>query len=485
MGPAQGGKGGGGKGKRTWLIAAVAALVVALIGGGGVYAASLLSGGGTQPHEVLPQTAIGYLRLDLDPAANQKLALFGIARKFTVTKDTFTGEDPRKALFESLKKDDSDLAKLDYAKDVEPWLGSRIGVAALPPAQGSDEPTPVIAVQVTDQEAARAGIEKLMAGDKYGIAFREDYALLAESQQTVDQSVSSPTLADNADFTGDIGAVGEQGVLSFWMNVEQVGKLAGQLDGSEQEVLKQLAGTRMAGALRFDSQYVELAGLLRGAKDLMPAESEAARVADLPASTLGAVSISGLGDMFTKQWPKYQSMLASTPSFQQMLTAAQQSGVALPDDVATLLGKNLTVAVDENGLDNGQPKIGARIVTDTAKAQGIVSKIEQLLSAQGGNLPQLGKATGDGVMILASTQEYAQQLAQAGTLGDSESFKLAVPDAGAAGFAIYVDLDKAERLYLPTLQGEDQANAKVLRAVGLSGKSTAEEATFSLRVLFN
>ena len=84
------------KGGKGWLIAAIAALIVVLVGGGGVFAVNLLSGGGAQPHDVLPGDAMEYVRLDLDPAANQKLALFSIARKFTVTKDSFSGDDPRR-----------------------------------------------------------------------------------------------------------------------------------------------------------------------------------------------------------------------------------------------------------------------------------------------------------------------------------------------------------------------------------------------------
>ncbi|MFC7644561.1 hypothetical protein ACFQX6_30555 [Streptosporangium lutulentum] len=111
-----------------------------LVGGGSVFAVNLLSGGGTQPHDVLPGDAMGYLRLDLDPAANQKVALFNIARKFTVTKDSFRGDDPRTAIFNLLKKDTQGLGKIDYAADVEPWLGSRIGMAVLSPPRAS--PTP-------------------------------------------------------------------------------------------------------------------------------------------------------------------------------------------------------------------------------------------------------------------------------------------------------------------------------------------------------
>ncbi|MCG5220516.1 DUF3352 domain-containing protein [Streptosporangium soli] len=476
---------GGGKGKRSWIIAGIAALIVALIGGGGVYAASLLSGAGAQPHEVLPAAAIGYLRVDLDPAANQKVALFTIARKFQATKDAFAGDDPRKALFDSLKKQGA-VGEIDFAKDVEPWLGSRLGFAALPPAQGADEPGFVAAVQVTDQEQARAGLAKLMGQEKLGIAFRDDYALISQTQAEADKYAQGPTLAENPDFTGDIDSVGEQGVLSFWGDLDKITKLAPAMTaGQDPEALKQLAGLRFAGALRFDGSYVELAGLARGAQALNAGDPAAARIADLPASTIGALSISGLGEMFSKQWAQINKMSGSDPTIQQFITGAQQSGLSIPQDVVTLLGENLTVAVDENGLTGSTPKIGARIVTDPAKGQEVLGKIEKLLASQGTGAPQLGKVAGDGVLAVASSQEYAQQLSEAGTLGESETFQTAVPDADSSTFALFVDLDKAEKLYLQSVQGENRQNLQALRAVGFSGKQAGAEASFSLRVLFN
>ena len=157
-------------------------------------------------------------------------------------------------------------------------------------------------------------------------------------------------------------------------------------------------------------------------------------------------------------------------SFQQFADQAQQKyGLALPADLATLLGKNITLALDANGLDGNQPKVGARIVTDPAKAQEVVGKIEKFLADSGTAVPQLAKVPGDGTFVLASAQDYAAELAKDGTLGDSETFKLAIPNADEATFVLYVDLDKIEKLYLEGLQGDDKANLQVLRAVGMSG----------------
>ncbi|WP_326636621.1 DUF3352 domain-containing protein [Streptosporangium sp. NBC_01755] len=476
------------KGGKGWLLAAIAALVVVLVGGGGVFAVNLLSGGGTQPHDVLPANAIGYVRLDLDPAANQKLALFDIARKFTTTKDSFSGDDPRQAIFDLLKKESDSLSKVNYATDIEPWLGVRVGVAATPAAKGAKEPGAVVAVQVTDQDKAKAGIAKLMGEEKYGIAFRDDYALLSPTQAEADQAAAAAPLSENATFSEDLSALGETGVLSFWADAGKIAQLAPELTTQDPTALAQIKNVRVAGALRFDSGYVELAGISRGAQDLDMGTLEASRISALPASTAGAASFSGLGEMIGKQWTQLMKSAdtAGGGGVQQLVDQAQQqSGLALPDDLVTLLGKNITLALDANGLDGDQPKFGAKIVTDPAKAQEIVGKIEKYLAGTGTTVPQLAKVPGDGTFVLASSQEYAAELDKDGTLGDSETFQLAIPNADEATFAVYVDLDKVEKLYLNGLQGDEKANLQVLRGMGMSGTQSGSEATFSLRLLFN
>ncbi|GAA3428695.1 DUF3352 domain-containing protein [Streptosporangium sandarakinum] len=475
------------KGGKGLLITAIAVLIAALVGGGGFYAVNLLSGGGTQPHDVLPGNAIAYVRLDLDPAANQKVALFQIARKFQATKDSFSGDDPRKALFSLLKKDDSDLAKVDYATDIEPWLGSRIGVAVLPPAKSGDEPNPLIAVQVTDEGKAKAGIDKLMGDEEHGIAFRDDYALVAESKAVADRAAQGPSLSDDADFSDDLGALGETGVLSFWVSAGRMVPFIPEAKDNA-TAIEAIKNARIAGALRFDGDYAELAGVARGTQPVEGLEDPAPNgMGELPGSTVAAVSVSGLGNAIAKQWPKIMDSAdqAAGGRFKQSVAQLQQqTGLSLPADLVTLLGENLTVALDANGLTDNQPRVGARITTDPAKAQAVVGKVEKA-AAQSGTVPQFGKVAGDGVFTVASTQEYAAALAKDGELGDSESFKQAIPDGDKATFALYADLNKIEPLYLKSIQGEERAGVQALRAVGLSGTATGDEATFSLRVLFD
>ncbi|MEV6153941.1 DUF3352 domain-containing protein [Nonomuraea sp. NPDC052129] len=483
FGPAEPAK----KSRKGWIIAIASALAVVLLGGGAVWAVGAIGGGGTQPHEVLPASSIAYVRLDLDPAANQKVALFQIARKFTVTKDTFKGDDPRQALFDLTQ--DSGFSKVDFAKDVDPWLGSRIGLAIVP--SGGKEPDYAVAVQVKDEAQAKAGITKLMGKEKFGLAFRDDYALVTSSQSLADKYAAETTsLADNAEFNDDVNALGEQGVLSYWAHLGKVGELALTDKSSEQaKALEQVKNARFAGALRFDSSYAELAGIVSGAEGMIDGDLEPTKLSTLPASTAGALSYSGLDQIITKKWAEIEQSVAASPAgaqFKQFIDQAKQTyGLQLPDDLATILGKNLTLAVDAQGLDSDKIKGGLRIATDPAKAQAVYDKIQKAMTSSGQPAPQLAKVAGDGTFTVATTDEYAKALGGEGTLGESETFKTAIPDGDDATFALFVDLDKVEKYYLQSMEGDDKANAQVLKAVGMSGKQTATEATFSLRVLFN
>ncbi len=80
----------------------VAAVSVATAG---VAVLAFLSGGGTQPEHVLPAGALAFVKVDLDRAANQKLAVYRLAEKSPASADKVDDEDDVKdqllaALFE-------------------------------------------------------------------------------------------------------------------------------------------------------------------------------------------------------------------------------------------------------------------------------------------------------------------------------------------------------------------------------------------------
>src|SRR5690348_4643786 len=145
------------RGRRRGVLIGASVLAVALVGGGAALAASKLGGGGAQPDEAVPASAVGFVAVDLDPSAGQKVDFLRFARKFPDARTAIgSDDDVRKALFEALKKDGQ--IKGDWSSDVAPWLGDRAGFAVLPPAADGEDPSALVVLAVTDAGKAKAGI---------------------------------------------------------------------------------------------------------------------------------------------------------------------------------------------------------------------------------------------------------------------------------------------------------------------------------------
>ncbi len=177
--------GSGRRRRRTGLVAGVAVAVVGAVGVG-AYGVTQLMAGGTSPATAVPADALGYVSLDLDPSAAQKIEAITILRKFPALRSELkigSRDDLRKRLFTEIRKDGS-CPDLSYAEDVEPWIGDRVALAAVP-GKG-DKVLPLVALQVTDQDKARTGMRALETCDKddstLGIAAVGDYLLISEHQ---------------------------------------------------------------------------------------------------------------------------------------------------------------------------------------------------------------------------------------------------------------------------------------------------------------
>lgn len=474
------------KKKRGKLIPIVAALAMVLVvAGGGIFAYGKLNGG-KQPAAVLPGNAVAYARVDLNPSAGQKVAAIRYLLKFPSVKENLglTGEqdDLRQKLFESIKKyAGDDLADVDYEKDVKPWLGERAGLAALPPADGKDEPVLVVAVEVKSEDEAAKGLDKLMANEdkKPGRAFSNGYVLLADDQATVDQAVATSKdnpLEKNAKFSADMDALGEQGFASVWADAKGIADISGKV-GSEQ--LAGISDASMAAALRFDSSYVELKGIVHGDQSVKVDGADAGElIGQLPDTTAGAIAISGGENLVDTMWKQVEK--ASNGNLQQMVESFQdETGLTLPNDLKSLLGKNLAVAVDKDA-GNG-PKIAARIETDPAKAEPVVEKLTDLLRRKAnGNIP-IETAKDDDSLVVATDQSYAEQVLKGGNLGGTDTFKQALPDTKGAVTIGYVDFEAAGSLSREFSRNKDLA---ALRSGGYVVRSTGDgKAEFTLRVV--
>ncbi|GAA3218680.1 hypothetical protein ACFP63_08260 [Oerskovia jenensis] len=293
---------------RTGLVLGGAATAALVLVGGGVFAYSALDGGGAQPEEALPGTAFAYVRVDLDPSATQKVNLLRLANRFpdlATDLDVDLGDDAdlRRLVVDAIST--SGTCEIDYATDVEPWIGHRAAFAALPAAEGATTegaaatPEPVIALQVTDEGAARAAIESgLGCGDGVKpaqVAFADGYALIT-SEQVVAADVAAAAkkspLAEAPRFVADMKALGDPGLISYWADLDGVATALDGQDGAEALSTATDGLHSFAGAARAGADHLEVA-IAVGADEKVLAPLDGAGgslLPGLPESTLFASS---------------------------------------------------------------------------------------------------------------------------------------------------------------------------------------------------
>lgn len=472
-----------------WVVPTVAA--VAVLGGGAFGALTLLGGG--QPDEVIPGNAIAYLRLDMDPSLGQKAAAVRFLHDVPGLGDTLSDGDVRQDLFDRFKEQEPQLKDVSYQRDIAPWLGDRLGVAVLPPAFGEPDPSLLVAVQVTDEDKARAELPGLFpAADRPDITFRDGYALLIDKGQKswLNSYLADGRLADDPEYQSDMAALGEQGVFSGWMDLRQVNRLS---NSSTPAGLERAAGRlgRTAFALRFDSDYIELAGVgrdMKGINKLLPATGgTSSHLADLPADTAFAAELIRPDLGVRNLWKALdKSGVTMQGGFQQEVATIEQAfGLQLPQDLETLVGKRLTIAAPAQDLTGaGTPTVGARAQTKARQAERILDRIDRRLQPGGTSLPVRHRAK-DGELFVATSNRYLQQLTRPGTLGDQPLFRTAVADSADADTAVFVNLDEVERQYLSDIEDKDvRALVENLDAVGFSGSlQDGNAVTYSVRLV--
>lgn len=485
-------------GRRTAVVAAVSVAVLAVLGGGAAAAVWLLGGHGSQPDEVLPASTLAEISVDLDPSASQKVEAYQMLRKFPALRQDLdlSGDDLRRTIFDKAIQD-SDCSGLDFDTDVKPWLGNRAALGAVDLA--GKTPAPVIALQVSDPAAARAGIDKLVAcghpGDDFGYAVTDGYVIISDSSshaRTIVAAGRQAPLSADPGYTSWQDQVGDRGVVNFYVAkragdwlVQHAGELGGggMPAGGADEFAQQAKNFRgLSGTVRFADGGVEVVAVGGGVRDLAGSGNVADPVAALPADTAVAVALAAPAD-FAGHLVDQLAGLSGEGAGQMVAQIETLTGLHLPDDLQTLLGKGITVSLGGNPPDLGSVSspadvpFGATISGDPGKIQAVIAKVAE---RQGVSLDQLGvveKAEG-GRVALASSPEYADELLAQGGLAQSAAFQEVVPEAGKASSVMFVDFDSKWLDALVSFAEEDgappaetakvAANLRPLKAFGAS-----------------
>ncbi|MDP9461406.1 MAG: DUF3352 domain-containing protein, partial [Actinomycetota bacterium] len=459
-----------------------------------VYAASLLSGGGTQPEDVLPAAAIGFVKVDLDPAAGQKLAAYRLSTAFPdsgVEAEADVADELVRRLF-------AEQDEVDYDADLRPWLGKRLGLAVLPPRSGSDEPVVVAAVQVTDRDEAQQGLRHLAAADDgdelhWAFARDDDYVLVSDDQAVVDDAAAATAhLAGRAEFERSVEELGGDQVALGWVDLAGVWDAVPEQDrreasGSLGDVDPQ--GVVVVGA-HLEDDGVEVTGRSTGVSlgsspelralldNALVRARPAGSIADLPGDSLAAVSVTGLGDGLAQLYDVVADDLGQ--DVEGLQPVLEGFGLRLPDDLRAVLGTELAAGVGGQLAD--APRVSVRVQSsDGARAV-------ELLQRATADVPG-----SEGWAISAGEGGYTVDTAPsaggtAGRLGDSALFRRTVPDAPGSSITWYVDVRESvaqdERTGESDLTERQRRNLAPVRAVGYT--ATVDEggsAAFRFRVV--
>lgn len=505
--------------RRRWWIGGGALALLAVGGGAATWAAMSFLGTGDQPAQALPDNTIGYVSVDLDPSGGQKIAALKLARKFPAFKEKVgldTGDDVRKWLFEQVS--DAGDCTVDYAEDVEPWLGSRAAVAAV----GAADPFPVAVLQTTDAGKADAGLRKLAACDGgEGTAWKTvgDWTVVAETQAQVDQVVADTqkgSLADDAGFQEWTGKAGDSGILTAYAAPAAGAYLAQQISEEEDglgaastpgcpgasgkaSAERMKAGladfTGAAATLRFGSDGLEL-GMVGDAKALTSVGALSGKPSGTPVvTTLPADTAAAFGVALPKGWSAgladgVEKLCGGSAGLDGLLgPVSEATGLSLPGDLEKLLGDSFALALGSdvdvealvNGGDPSALPLALKTRGDKAQVDALLTRLRDRLGPVAGSVRPVA---GDDSVAVALDESYAKAVAGAGGLGSSTTFTRVVPHAADANGVLYVDVDRLDPA-IASLANDDPdvvGNTEPLRALGLSSWVDGDDAHGLLKI---
>jgi hypothetical protein len=515
--------------RTAWLVGGGAVALLAV--GAGAWAAVSFFSQGAQPAEALPSTTVAYASIDLDPSGSQKIDAFRTLNKFPAFKDKVgihSVDDVRQKLGDELIKG-LDCQGLTFSDDIDPWLGNRAAVAAVD--VGKTDPAAVSVVQVTDDGKAEDALTKLVAcGDPSGdIAFdvHDGWAVFAQTRDVVDKVVAETddaSLADDETYQQWTKAVGDSGVVNLYAAPAAGNYLARQLNrlpsrlgdlglagtrgsfsssvtgaayranaatsGPFDDVLKTFTGA--AATLRFTGAGLELAtatgpGLT---KDGVASDQGGTLVESLPDDTAAAIGVGLKPGWLGRYADQLAQVFGGGGSGQQLLDqAGRGSGLDLPGDLETLLGSSTALSISKDfdveaasmSSDGDGVPVALTVKGDSAAIETVLDKLR---AHDPGGATALGSDSSDGLVVIGPTAAYRQQVLAGGHLGDTDTFRSVVPNAGDASVVLFADLDDLQKIAAQALDGDQEAvdNLAPLRAFGFSGWVDGDVAHTSLKI---
>jgi hypothetical protein len=450
---------------RAASLAALSLLAAVVVACGGGAAA-----GDADPASAVPADAVGYLEATVRPEGGLRDDARAAAGKVLRTDDP--DAKVRELIDRSLAESD---AKIQFERDIKPWLGKRAGVWFSGRLDADGEPEVVIVAAVTDPEAALDAVRKGDRGlvtkrsyngvdyevDKDGFAagIVDDFLAAGDEpafKRTVDAS-KGDSLADSDRYRTGVDRLDDGRLAHLYLDLARVVRLSMQREPGGEEQLRQIEtlvpldrlGPLMASfsadadRLTVDARMDAKRSGALGALGSLSSGGGTPLLKELPGDAWGAFGAPKYGQSLKAAVDQYAGVLGGAAARQQLRS---QFGIDLDEDILSWVGD---VAVFVRGTSLTALDGGVVIqVTDEGKAAKGFGKLVGLLQVGSGlrakpvkvdgaetafavavpdtlSKPIVFARSASKVVVAYGTAAAAAALRPAAKLGDSETYQQA------------------------------------------------------------
>jgi Protein of unknown function (DUF3352) len=489
------------KARLVFLVAVTAALALVVTGCGGDS-----SGSGADPAALAPPKAPLFIEASVQPEGELKTNIDALAK-------SIAGVDDLGGLIVSeLESSASDPGEeLDYAREVQPWLGEQAGLF-FEEFDGEDFRGYGIAVQSTDPEASQTFIDKQARSDEGpardgsydGVDYKVeeddgmtvgvlgDFLAFAEDEQTFKAMVDAAngeSLADEDIYSGTVDAAPEGSFADIFVDI---GGLIDQSGGSIDPEARQFLDS--AGIEPEEATAV--ASLLPGpdrieiefSSDLSsqnpPSGDASSLLGSLPADSVAAIAASDFGPRFGEALDqidlngipgevppgKFKSTLKEAGiDVDKIAASIGDLGVfAEGDSERSLAGAAVLTTKDSEDATNTVSNLGLLLrATETPGVTAISGKLSgfSIRDTDLGPKPLVIAAKGERIAIAyglpAATRALATGSGQ--TLADDSTYGEAVGALGGTPISGFADGPAALKLAAALIPADDQEDFREAR----------------------
>jgi hypothetical protein len=383
------------------LIALLPLLVLAACGGGGSG-----SGDGEDPASAVPANAPLYLEASVRPEGNTRAQALDALAKILHTGDPQAKVD--QLLDQAFA--DANGPKLNYDKDIKPWLGEKIGFWLASASRQNEDDTKFAAIFAsTDKDAAQKLVDRgVKESDKkftqhsykgqdyelnqdgIAVSVLDDYVIVGTENELKQSIVAADgdSLADADRYTDRLDSLPDDRLASFYVDVKGLFEQVLKSDPQAAQQLQQMRSVvpldrlqPITGALTANGDKLAVDTLVSGGGELLNGLGSGGAtplLGELPGDSWAAYGIPKLGQSLRQLYGQFAGALGAAAIQQQL---RQQLGIDLQEDVFSWIGD---VAFFVRGADVASIDGGAVIgVTDKAKATAAFGKLIGVLRTRG------------------------------------------------------------------------------------------------------